>query len=368
MLAFELDFDLPPELIAQEPAAQRDAARLLHLRRDGCGVAHRMVRDLPELLRPDDLLVFNNTRVLRARLQGYKENGQARIEVLLLRELERNRWEALVRPSARLRPGAVVVLHSLDGIDRVRAMVGEPYGAGRVVDFDLGDGDIRDLLARFGAVPLPPYINRSCEAERYQTVYARSDRTRPGAALESAAAPTAGLHFTPELLHRLAQRGIATAYVTLGVGVGTFRPVQTETVEEHVMHEEEFEVPAATAAAIAAQRERGGRVVAVGTTTVRVLESVADDARHVTAGFNRTRIFIRPGYRFRCTDAMITNFHLPRSTLLAMVAAFAEAGHVAAAVGGSERLTGLECIRYAYSQAIAERYRFFSFGDAMFIE
>lgn len=383
MLTAELDYALPPELIAQAPAEPRDHSRLLRLQRMSGALSHYRFDALPDLLRPDDLLVFNDTRVLRARLRGHKASGGGRVEALLLREIETNVWEALLKPSARLRPGATVVFAAPDGGLTVPAELLARTDMGWRLRFlreagsvTLEAWDIRDLLPQLGEVPLPPYIKQPPRDEaQYQTVYARLTAHQPnGAALDSAAAPTAGLHFTPAVLAALAARGIRTAFVTLGVGVGTFRPVQTDTLEAHEMHEEAFEVPAATAGAIAAQRERGGRVVAVGTTTTRVLESAACEDGLVATGFGATRIFIRPGYRFRCVDALLTNFHLPRSTLLAMIAAFADNSpqNLNLDSNGAEttpqQLTGLEKIRYAYSQAIAERYRFFSFGDAMLIE
>jgi len=383
MLAADLDYFLPPELIAQEPVEPRDHSRLMVVRRSDGSLNHHRFDELPQLLRPDDLLVFNDTRVLRARLRGTKAGSGGRVEALLLREVEMNLWEALLKPSARLWPGTLLQFASPDSSWRVPAQAVERTKAGWLVRFAPGapeptahgghGADIRDWLPRLGEVPLPPYIHRAARDEaQYQTVYARRSAGGQGdAVLDSAAAPTAGLHFSPALLEALRARGVGTAYVTLGIGIGTFRPIQTTNVEEHIMHHEEFSVPAATAGAIAAQRKRGGRVVAVGTTTTRVLESVADAEGCVAPGSGSTDIFMRPGYRFRCVDALLTNFHLPRSTLLAMIAAFAESeDEEARAKGGAglPELTGVQKIRYAYSQAIAARYRFFSFGDAMLIE
>ncbi|HVF09326.1 MAG TPA: tRNA preQ1(34) S-adenosylmethionine ribosyltransferase-isomerase QueA [Abditibacteriaceae bacterium] len=359
MLTAELEYSLPQELIAQEPAEPRDQSRLMLLRRTGGAVEHHRFEELPNLLRRDDLLIFNDTRVLHARLNGRKESG-GRVEALLLREIAANVWQALLKPSARLRPGAKIRFASSDGATAVEA---EPLARSDEI-WTLrfhASADVRTLLPSLGEIPLPHYIKKTLADEsRYQTVFA--SRTVNGqAALDSAAAPTAGLHFTPALFEALGKRGIRHAFITLGVGIATFRPVQTATLEEHVMHAEEFVITDATAHAINEQRQRGGRVVAVGTTTTRVLETVADEAGCVPAIFGSTSIFIRPGYRFRCVDALLTNFHLPRSTLLAMVAAFAESGTY-------DGLSGLQKIRCAYHQAIEAKYRFFSFGDAMLIE
>lgn len=362
MLASELDFFLPPEAIAQTPACPRDSSKLLRLQREYCrkakidnALSHHVVRDLPELLRPDDLLVFNDTKVLHARLHATKPSG-GRVEMLLLKEFERNVWEALLKPSARLREGNEVLLsHGM------RARLEKRLEQSWRVRFEIED-DIRAHLPKLGELPLPPYIKATAREEEYQTVYSAS-RAGSILPLDSAAAPTAGLHFTPQLLEQLKARGIKTCFLTLGVGVGTFRPVQTETLEEHAMHEEEFEVSEETAQTISAQKSRGARVIAVGTTTTRVLESLAGDDGNIEAGQGSTSIFIRPGFRFRCVDALLTNFHLPRSTLLALVAAFIENG-----LGDNRDLTGLEIVRYAYARALEEKYRFFSFGDAMLIE
>jgi S-adenosylmethionine:tRNA ribosyltransferase-isomerase len=355
MLTSELEYSLPEELIAQEPVEPRDQSRLMLLRRSDGAVAHHRFVELPELLRPDDLLVFNNTRVLHARLYGQKESG-GRVEALLLREVSPNLWQALLKPSARLRPGTRIQFASSDGATTVDAEPVSRSGAVWLLRFHTAD--VRTLLPFVGEMPLPKYIKKRLpDGSRYQTVFADASGST---SLDSAAAPTAGLHFTPALFETLEKRGVRHVFIALGVGIGTFRPVQTATLEEHVMHEEEFVITEATARAINHQRQNGGRVVAVGTTTTRVLESVADEAGSVPATEGSTSIFIRPGYRFRCVDALLTNFHLPRSTLLAMVSAFAETD------GAS--LTGLEKILYAYQQAIDARYRFFSFGDAMFIE
>lgn len=334
----EFDYHLPAELIAQRPADRRDSSRLLVVDRASGSLAHRHFADLPEYLRAGDTLVVNDSRVLPARLKGIRLASGGTVELLLLQELAPDRWLALTRPAKRLRPGDRMAFGAL------AAVIAEEREEGmRVVRFEVGDRPLRAWLEEVGELPLPPYIHeRLVDPERYQTVYARE--------AGSVAAPTAGLHFTPELLSLLAQRGIQVAPVTLHVGLGTFRPVHVEEIAAHTMHAEYGVLPAETAAALAATRECGGRVVAVGTTAVRVLESAAlmgQDAEW--SGW--TDIFIYPGFRFRAVDALITNFHLPRSTLLMLVSAFA----------------GKDLIDRAYATAVEERYRFFSFGDAMLI-
>jgi S-adenosylmethionine:tRNA ribosyltransferase-isomerase len=338
----DLDFDLPEELIAQEPVEPRDASRLLVLPRAGGAARHLRFSDLPGLLQPGDLLVLNDSRVIPARLVGRKASG-GKVEVLLVEPLPpsadgRSRWTAMAQASKPIRPGATL---DFDGLGaEVEEATGEGFYA---IRFDRGDADLSRELERVGRIPLPPYIRRAparADRERYQTVLARE----PG----SVAAPTAGLHFTPELLAGIGSRGVERATVTLHVGPGTFLPVRATRLEEHRMHAERYEVPAATAAAFAAARARGGRVVAVGTTAVRTLES-AFHGGALRPGTGRTDIFIRPGHAFRAVDGLVTNFHLPRSTLLALVCAF----------GGTARV--LE----AYRAAVAARYRFFSYGDAM---
>lgn len=415
MLVSDFDYDLPPELIAQEPAEPRDHSRLMRLRRATGTVSHHRFDALPQLLRPGDLLVFNDTRVLRARLRGYKVPGPitdataateatrrgARVEALLLREVDTNLWEALLKPSARLRPGTTLCFVSRDGAVEARAQPVERTAHGWLVRFF--GADVRAALPRLGEVPLPPYIAAQLrDEERYQTIFAQgsanplaatygsaeANMTQAASRLESAAAPTAGLHFTPATLDALRERGIATAFVTLQIGIGTFRPMQSDMVEAHAMHEEAFDIPAQTARLICEQKQRGGRVVAVGTTTTRVLEAAANSSTGVKAGVSRTSIFIRPGHHFQIVDALLTNFHLSRSTLLVMIAAFAQDAasdkiaqgeddedsegarrdSVESGDADAARLSGLQKIRYAYSQAIRERYRFFSFGDAMLIE
>lgn len=384
MLTSELDFHLPAELIAQTPHEPRDQSRLLHFRRGENlenAIAHRRVCDLPEILQPGDLLVFNDTRVLRARLHGRKTSG-GKIEALLLRESERNVWSALLKPSARLRVGEQVFFSPHSESESATEACAEFSIAATLlaredsewrVRFDLpAEENLRDFLPQLGEVPVPPYIQSTPREEQYQTVYAQENGTDnhtpgvlPACALDSCAAPTAGLHFSTALLESLQARGVQTAFLTLGVGVGTFRPVKAESLAEHEMHREEFFVSQAAAHAVNTQRARGARVIAVGTTTMRVLESVCDENGNIAPGAGETAIFIRPGFRFRCADALMTNFHLPRSTLLALVAAFMEAGPRSEPYS---QLTGLQSVHYAYAQAIAERYRFFSFGDAMLIE
>lgn len=365
MLASELDFDLPPERIAQTPIEPRDAAKLLIYKRRTGQIAHHIVRDLPSLLRQGDLLVFNDTRVLRARLRGLKASG-GRVEALLLKEITKNHWQALLKPSARLQSGAPIEFVAPDGNFKVGARLGNRDSQSWEIEFfPPDDRDLRDFLPAIGEVPLPPYIHKKSSEARYQTTFSRSKSV--GNPLDSAAAPTAGLHFTPQLLQNLEASGIESAFLTLAVGAGTFRPVQSETLEAHSMHREEFEISALTAARINAQKARGGRVVAVGTTVVRTLESVADEAGKVTAGEAATQIFIRPGHAFRCVDALLTNFHQPRSTLLALVAAFVEAkSDFQNGENGSKR--GLATIREIYAQAIEQEYRFHSFGDAMLLD
>lgn len=345
----DFDYELPPEAIAQEPVEPRDASRLLVLHRDQGRLEHRIFRDLPEYLRPPDVLVVNESRVRPARLVGEKEGTGGVVELLLLRPDPDGAWECLARPGRRLRPGHRLVF----GGGELRAEVlaslpGSPAGVRRVrLEHE---GSLDEVLERLGKVPLPPYIHRELEdPERYQTVYAKE--------VGSAAAPTAGLHFTPELLDRIRAMGVQVVPVVLHVGLDTFRPVTEEEAEDHPMHQEYYAIPPETARAVNEARARGGRVVAVGTTSVRALESAALRAEEagtgerVAAGSGWTGLYIYPGYRFRAVDALITNFHLPRSTLLLLVSAFA----------------GRETILEAYRVALAEGYRFYSFGDAMLI-
>lgn len=339
----DFDYDLPTGRIAQAPAEPRDACRLLVLHRETGGIEHRVFSDVGELLRRGDLLVVNETRVLPARLRGVKQDGGAQVELLLLRERGADTWECLVRPGRRMKPGTRVVVGNGEAIASV---VGASDESGtRLVQFSAREGRFVDVLHRLGEVPLPPYITRPLDdPEKYQTVYGTDER--------SAAAPTAGLHFTTGLLDRLVHEGIHLARVELDVGLDTFRPVSEDDPERHHIHTEHFRVNEQTAAAVAECRERGGRVIAVGTTSVRALESAWDEeAGAVRAAEGSTSLFILPGYRFHAVDAMITNFHVPRSTLLMMISAFAGRDHVLS----------------AYEVALAEEYRFLSFGDAMFI-
>ena len=345
----DFDYELPPAAIAQVPLEPRDAARLLVLerRRSAPGkpaLSHRVFREVGDLLRPGDLLVVNDSRVIPARLPAVRRRG-GDAEILLLRPIpdDPNRWHALVRPSRRIRPGEPLVLRSGDRVE-----VGEPTGEGtRAVGFDR---DPYLVMAVAGETPLPPYIqNRSTSPDRYQTVYADP----PG----SAAAPTAGLHFTPGLLQSLEAAGIGLARVTLHVGLDTFRPLEGTFIDEHHIHREWYEIPGKTNEAIAEAR-RGGRVIAVGTTSVRVLETAARDG--LTSGW--TNLFITPPHAFLGVDALITNFHLPRSSLMLLVAAFLQAG-----MRDATPLEARDTLLGAYRTALADGYRFFSFGDAMFI-
>jgi S-adenosylmethionine:tRNA ribosyltransferase-isomerase len=346
----ELDYDLPPGLIAQEPSAERDAARLLVLRRATGGIEHRVVRELPDLLRPGDLLVVNDAAVFPARLDLRRATG-GRFDALLLEPAPGDplRWEALVNAHDKLRVGERLAVERAEGVSVV---LEERRRGSWTVRFE-GTEDVRAMAEVAGRVPLPPYIRRekgsdprdALDRGRYQTVYARDP--------VAAAAPTAGLHFTPALLDACAARGIYRAPVTLAVGPGTFRPVKTALLEDHPMHPERWRVPAATAVAVRAARGAGGRVVAVGTTAVRTLEASAGASPDgiPREGEGATSLFILPGYAFRCVDALLTNFHLPRSTLLALVMAFG----------------GKDAVLAAYREAVRERFRFFSYGDAMLV-
>jgi len=332
----DFDYRLPPELIAQEPIAERDTSRLLALRRSTGEIEHRRFRDIVELIRPDDLVVLNDTRVTATRLKGSKRTG-GRVEALLLCRLGGGRYEAMVKPGRRVDVGAELLFG--DGALAARALERTENG-GRVLEFE-SEEDCDDLIGRFGEVPLPPYIHRPIsDGERYQTVYAR----RAG----SAAAPTAGLHFTPELIGKIRAKGARTAFVTLHVGISTFRPVRCENVLDHEMHTETMSVSRETADAI---NSRKGRAVVVGTTTARALESAALGGR-VEPTRGETKLFITPGFRFNVVDVLVTNFHMPKSTLLILVSAFA----------------GRDLTMRAYAEAVREGYRFLSFGDAMFIE
>ena len=333
-------FDLPEELIAQTPLEQRDASRLLHLDRKTGEIEHRHFYELPQYLRKGDCLVLNDTRVLPARLLGCRQSGGG-VELVLLRDLGEGRWECLSRPGRKTKPGTLLQFGDGELTATVEAVA---EGGNRIVQFHY-TGIFLEVLERLGKMPLPPYIKEELQdGERYQTVYSRE--------LGSAAAPTAGLHFTPELLEQIEQMGVKLCYVTLHVGLGTFRPVKEEKIEDHEMHSEFCVISPETAEAVNAVRKNGGRVIAVGTTSCRTLESFAEEDGTVEAGSRWTDIFIYPGYRFKCIDALITNFHLPESTLIMLVSA----------------LAGRENVLRAYETAVKEKYRFFSFGDAMFIE
>ena len=416
MRTSDFDYELPPELIAQSPAEPRDASRLLVLRRADGGMEHRRFRDLPEYLRPGDLLVFNRSRVIPARLRGRLPGGGAPFELLLLRRVSPGVWRALGRPSRRLRPGLRLTIPLPDSGGSVTASGGNPTAPGGIptpsddsptpasgivtpsddsltpsggvppapgnaaadgsltieILESLGGGEKllrlgpEDAIERVGEAPLPPYIRQPpADPQRYQTVYA----SEPG----SAAAPTAGLHFTETLLAQIRAAGVQTAFVTLHIGLDTFRPVRTENPEEHRIHTESYQLDGLAAAALNAARRNGGRIIAVGTTAVRTLEQAAQDA--ATAGRDgfapvsgEAGIYILPGHRFRAVDAMITNFHLPRSTLLMLVSAFIQHAHPPTGQPPSDAgETGRELALQAYREAINQGYRFYSFGDAMLL-
>ena len=332
-------FDLPEELIAQTPLEKRDASRLMCLDRATGEITHRVFSDLVDLLNPGDCLVMNDSRVLPARLLGTVETGGA-VEVLLLRDLGGGEWECLTRPGRKTKPGTHL---SFGGGELTAEVMSVAEGGNRVVKFSY-DGIFLEVLERLGKMPLPPYIKEELQdAERYQTVYSRE--------LGSAAAPTAGLHFTQELLAKIAAKCVRECFVTLHVGLGTFRPVKEDEIEDHDMHSEFCIVPQETARIINETKAAGGRVVCVGTTSCRTVESFARSDGTIEATSGWTNIFIYPGYTFKCMDALITNFHLPESTLVMLVSA----------------LAGREHVLNAYAEAVRERYRFFSFGDAMFI-
>lgn len=332
-------FDLPQELIAQDPLADRTSSRLLVMDRRTGEIEHRVFRDIIEYLQPGDTLVLNDTKVIPARLLGTKEGTGAGVEILLLKRLGDRQWETLVRPGKKLRPGARVSF----GDGSLRAVILDVLdGGNRLVEFEY-EGIFEEILDKLGEMPLPPYITHKLQDKnRYQTVYARYEG--------SAAAPTAGLHFTQDLLEEIRMKGVRTAFVTLHVGLGTFRPVKVDDVTAHHMHTEWYNVSEEAAGLINRTHEEGHRVICVGTTACRTVESAADQDGIVRAGADDTSIFIYPGYRFRVMDALITNFHLPESTLVMLVSAFA----------GRENVLG------AYKKAIEEKYRFFSFGDACF--
>lgn len=333
-------FDLPVELIAQTPIQQRDHSRLLVMDKQTGALEHRHFFDLPEYLRAGDCLVLNNSRVLPARLIGTRATGGS-VELVLLRDLDEGRWECLSRPGRKTRPGTELFF----GGDKLRATVESVIeGGNRIVQFHY-DGIFMEILESLGKMPLPPYIKEELnDPERYQTVYSKE--------LGSAAAPTAGLHFTKELLKQLEDMGVTVKYATLHVGLGTFRPVKEDEIEDHEMHSEFCIIPQDTADAVNRTHANGGRVIAVGTTSCRTLESFTTEDGILQAKSGWTDIFIYPGYKFKCIDALITNFHLPESTLIMLVSA----------------LAGREHVLNAYKTAVEERYRFFSFGDAMLIK
>ena len=333
-------FDLPEELIAQTPLERRDSSRLLHLDKVTGALEHRHFYELLDYLREGDCMVFNDSRVLPARLIGARPTGGS-VELVLLRDLGEGRWECLSRPGRKTKPGTEILF----GNGELKATVESvAEGGNRIVRFDY-EGIFLEVLERLGKMPLPPYIKEELQdSERYQTVYSRE--------IGSAAAPTAGLHFTKELMEKIAAKGVKLCYVTLHVGLGTFRQVKAEEIEDHEMHSEFCIIPEETARIVSETKKKGGRVIAVGTTSCRTLESFAREDGSLPATSGWTNIFIYPGYTFKCIDALVTNFHLPESTLIMLVSA----------------LAGREHVLHAYEEAVKERYRFFSFGDAMFIE
>ena len=336
------DYHLPEELIAQYPLPERDESRLMVLDRKTGGIQHTTFSQLPEFLASGDLMVLNNTKVIPARMIGRKEKSGGKVEILLLSPRGEGLWEALVKRSSRIAHGAKVIF----GDGRLVAKVmGKTETQGRLVEFQ-HNGDLNGLIQEFGRPPLPPYIKREADdsdKERYQTIYAKKDG--------AVAAPTAGLHFTEAIFDRLEARNIKRVELMLHVGLGTFQPVRAENIEEHDLHSEEFEITSEAARQINEIRDSGGKIVAVGTTSVRALESSADASGHISARSGSTDIFMYPGYEFRAVDAMVTNFHLPKSTLLMLVSAFA----------------GREFIMEAYREAVTKQYRFYSYGDAMLI-
>ena len=342
MKTADFDYDLPEELIAQTPMEPRDHSRLMVVHRMDQNLEHRHFYDIIDYLNPGDALVINETRVIPARLTGVKEESGVPVEVLLLRRENATDWEALVRPGRRLKPGTFCSFG--EGILRCEILDNIPETGGRKIRFHY-EGVFEELLDRLGEMPLPPYIHEKLQdPTRYQTVYAKEEG--------SAAAPTAGLHFTPELLEQIRKKGIKIVPVLLHVGLGTFRPVKVEDVETHEMHSEFCQITQEAADVLNAVRQAGGRIICVGTTSVRTLETMASEDGKIHAGAGETRIFIYPGVKIKAVDALITNFHLPQSTLLMLVSAFM----------GKERTLDV------YREAVRERYRFFSFGDAMLIE
>lgn len=337
----DFNFDLPEELIAQDPLEDRSSSRLMVLDRENKSIEHKVFKDIIDYLNPGDCLVLNNTKVIPARLYGQKKGMTSQIEVLLLKRGQDDVWECLVRPGKKARPGAIIDF----GNGLLKGQIIDICEEGnRHIKFTY-EGVFEEILDQLGQMPLPPYIkHRLKDKNRYQTVYAKYDG--------SAAAPTAGLHFTPELLNKIQDKGIKLAYVTLHVGLGTFRPVKVDNILEHHMHSEFYNVTAEAASIINETKKNGKRVICVGTTSCRTIESAADENGIVKEGFGNTEIFIYPGYKFKVLDNLITNFHLPESTLLMLVSA----------------LAGREYVLDAYNEAVKDKYRFFSFGDAMFIK
>lgn len=340
MLLSDFDYELPEELIAQTPCKERDHSRLMVLNRAEQSIEHRHFYDLIDYLHKGDTLVFNDTKVMPARLIGHRAKTGGRVEVFLLRRTEGTRWEVLVKPGKKAQVGNIIEF----GDELSCEVVDHTDFGGRIVEFKF-DGIFEEILDRLGETPLPPYIHEKLDDKsRYQTVYAREEG--------SAAAPTAGLHFTKDLLAKIKEKGIDLAFVTLHVGLGTFRPVNVDNIEDHVMHKEFYHIEKQAADIINATKARGGRVIAVGTTSIRTLESAAKDDGTIAPTAGETGIFIYPGYKFKLVDAIVTNFHLPKSTLIMLISAFA----------------GREFVLKAYKEAVKDKYRFFSFGDAMFIE
>lgn len=346
LLLSDFDYELPEELIAQYPEKKRDEARLLVLHRKTGLTEDRHFYDIPDYLEPGDCLVLNDSRVIPARLFGRKKDTGAKAEIMLIRRRDGDLWEAMVRPGKKLRPGATVVFCEESGRSLEAEILDYAEDGTRLIEFHY-DGLFQERLEENGHIPLPPYIDREDEnldRAMYQTVYCRKSG--------SVASPTAGLHFTENLLEQIRDKGVQLAHVTLHVGIGTFRPVKCETIEEHHMHFEEYEVDEANAAIINRTREQGGRIIAVGTTSARTLESAADEQGVIRVGRSETDIFIYPGYSFRAVDSLITNFHLPKSTLLMLISAMYDR----------------EKILEVYREAVRKQYRFFSYGDAMLIE
>ena len=336
----EFYYDLPEELIAQDPLEDRTSSRLLVLDKETGKIEHHVFRDILDMVGPGDCMVLNNTKVIPARLYGSKEDTGAGIEILLLKRLEKDLWECLVKPGKKCKPGARIIF----GDGRLKAEIKETKEDGnRLISFEY-EGIWEEVLDALGEMPLPPYITHKLQDKnRYQTVYAKYEG--------SAAAPTAGLHFTRDLLEQIEEKGVKIAYVTLHVGLGTFRPVKVDDVTNHHMHSEYYEVTEETARIVNETKAKGGRIICVGTTSCRTVESASTEDGVLHAGCGNTEIFIYPGYKFKILDALITNFHLPESTLVMLVSA----------------LAGKDQVLNAYEEAIKERYRFFSFGDAMFV-